>query len=199
MLEDWLLDGEVILRQGATYTWPGETPSPAVSSASTLAYTLVMSTPVQQGIAVRGQTKLYISAHPSSDIDGSIPPPEFIPDMVVEGSDSDPSDSSNGDFEIGEDFLAGSVLRSVNPSISSSSMNTSVNGNLTNGVGLSIPESTSSSGLHLASVEWTCRAHALQRPLSVVEDECAVYVRTADLGRIGVLDGDWVWCIFNAS
>ena len=191
MLEDWLLDGQVILREGATYTYPGDgSSSNAVGSA--LAYTLVMCAPVQQGVGVRGQTKFYVSAHPSAELDGVVPTPDAIPDMVIDDTESEPSSPSNGDFEIGEDFLAGSVLRSLSISPSPSA-SPSVNGHLTNG-DVPIPSfgSTSSSSLHLSSVEWTCRPHPLTRPISATEDECSVYVRTADLSRIGVLDGDWV-------
>ena len=200
MLEDWLLDGEMILREGSTYTFPGETTASGSSPAgASLAYTLVMCAPVQQGVAVRGQTKLYVSAHPSADRDGAIPASDAIPDMVFDEIESEPSGSSNGDFEIGEDFLAGSVLRSLSINSLSSSASPSINGHLTNG---DVPpgttsESTGSGGLRLSSVEWTCRVHALPRPVSPVGDECAVYVRTADLGRIGVLDGDWVSCVLQ--
>ena len=36
MLEDWLLDGDIILREGATYTYPGDV-SVQGNSSSTLA------------------------------------------------------------------------------------------------------------------------------------------------------------------
>ena len=195
MLEDWLLDRDIILRERATYTYPGDV-SPHGNSSSTLApgslsYKVVMATPVQQGIAQRGHTKLYVSANPVSAQENEVPEVDSIPEMVIDGSDSDASDSENGDFEIGEDFLAGSVLRSLNLS----SPSPSINGHLTNGdlAGLTEAESTASN-LHLSSMEWTCRAYPLQHPVSAAEDGCAVYVRTADLSHIGVLDGDWVCC-----
>ncbi|KAI0710443.1 AAA-domain-containing protein [Cerioporus squamosus] len=178
MLEEWLLDGNVILREGATYTHTREGP---------LTYKLIMASPVQQGIAQRGSTKLFVSAHPNSGQDGEIPEVDAIPDMVVDEADSD-REPEQGDFEIGEDFLAGSVLRSFSHSASSPS----VDGHLTNGDLASISESGSSAGhRHLSDMEWTCRAHPLQTRVSSLEDECAVYVRTSELSRIGVLDGDW--------
>ncbi|RPD65775.1 AAA-domain-containing protein [Lentinus tigrinus ALCF2SS1-7] len=178
MLEEWLQDGDVILREGATYTYTREGP---------LAYKLIMASPVQQGIAQRGSTKLYVSAHPTSGQDGEIPEVDAIPDMVIDEADSD-SEPEKGDFEIGEDFLAGSVLRSFGHSSSSPS----ISGHPTNGDLVSTGEAGSSAGhLHLSDVEWTCRAHPLQASVSALEDECAVYVRTSELSRIGVLDGDW--------
>ena len=178
MLEEWFLDGDVVLREGATYTHSRDGP---------LTYKLIMASPVQQGIAKRGSTKVYVSAHPASGEDGEVPEVDAIPDMVLDEADSG-SESDKGDFEIGEDFLAGSVLRSFGHSSSSPS----INGHLTNGELASTPEVGSSSHLHLSDVEWTCRAYPLQTPCSFLEDECAVYVRTSDLSRIGVLDGDWV-------
>lgn len=194
MLEDWLLDGDVILREGASYTYPGDVSAPGTSSSSvphqSLSYRLVMAAPVQQGIAQRSQTKLYISASPFSRAhEGQAPEVDSIPDMIIDGSESDPSESEKGDFEIGEDFLAGSVLRSL----SLTSLSPSINGHLTNGDLASTSEAESTvSNLHLSAMEWTCRAHPLQHPVLAVDDDSAVYVRTTELSRIGVLDGDWV-------
>ena len=189
MLEDWLLDGEMILREGATYSLDGAAGSSSspVSSTAALSYKLVMASPVQQGVARRGQTRLYVSAHPVQD--NEVPAEDAIPDMVVDGEgDSEPSGSEKGDFEIGEDFLAGSVLRSL----ALSSPSPSVNGHLTNGETVSLNGAEPSSNFHLSSMEWTCRAYPLQEPVSFTEDESAVYVRTSELSHIGVLDGDWV-------
>ncbi|RDX45475.1 AAA-domain-containing protein [Lentinus brumalis] len=177
MLVDWLLDGNVILREGTTYTHTRE---------GLLAYKLIMASPVQQGIAQRGSTKLLVSASPTLGQDGQTPEVDAIPDMVVDQTDSD-RESEDGDFEIGEDFLAGSVLRSFGHSSSSPS----VNGHLTNG-DLASNESEPSTGhLHLSDMEWTSRAYPLHTPVSILEDECAVYVRTVELSRIGVFNGDW--------
>ncbi|KAI1788454.1 AAA-domain-containing protein [Ganoderma leucocontextum] len=172
MLEDWLLDGDMILRKGMTYSLDNPTgfSSSFVSPAGPLSYKLVMATPVQQGVAQRGHTRLFVSAQPTQD-----------------GEDSEPTESEQGDFEIGEDFLAGSVLRSL----SLSSPSPSINGHVPNGDLGTPTRGEPSSGLHLSSVEWTCRAYALQQPVSSVEDESTVYVRTSELSRIGVLDGDW--------
>ncbi|TBU46999.1 AAA-domain-containing protein [Dichomitus squalens] len=181
VLEDWLLDEDMILREGATYSPDG------VASSSSLSYKLVMASPVQQGVARRGQTRLYVSAHPGQD--NEVPAEDSIPDMVVDGEeDSEPSGSEKGDFEIGEDFLAGSVLRSLVHTGSSPS----VNGHSTNGDLAGLNGTESGSSLHLSStMEWTCRAYPLQQAVSSIEDESTVYVRTSELSHIGVLDGDW--------
>ena len=154
-----------------------------------------MSTPVRQGVAVRGQTKIYV-LNPAVDSDGAVPTPESIPDMGIDETDSDPSGSSSGDFEIGEDFLAGSTLRSLSMSNSSPSPSLPLDDHLVTGDSTTPTEMAESSGaastLHLSSIEWTCSAYTLSESVSILEDECAVYVRTADLSRIGVLDGDWV-------
>ncbi|KAI0747694.1 AAA-domain-containing protein [Daedaleopsis nitida] len=189
MLEDWFLDGDMVLREGTTYSYTREHgTSSAASLTGHLAYKLVMATPVRQGVAQKGVTKLYVSVGPYPEQDGEVPEVDSIPDMVIDGSDSDESGSAKGEFEIGEDFLAGSVLRSLHLS----SPSPSLNGHLTNGDLASVSEAEStSSNLHLSAMEWTSRAHALSQPVSVVEDQCAVYVRTSDLSRIGILDGDW--------
>lgn len=191
VLEDWLLDGNMILREGATYSLdnPVGSSSSSISQTGSLAYKLVMATPVQQGIAQRGHTRLFVSAQLTQD--GEVPAEDSIPDMLVDGEeDLEPSGSEKGDFEIGEDFLAGSVLRSL----ALSSPSPSINGHASNG-DLGTTNSAESGGsLHLSSVEWTCKASPLQQPVSPVEDESTVYFRTSELGRIGVLDGDWVSC-----
>ncbi|KAH9924001.1 AAA-domain-containing protein [Epithele typhae] len=199
LLEDWLLDSDQILREGTTYTYPASGSSGSSSSSSfapgTLAYTLALCAPVQQGIAVRGQTKLYVSAHPSAALDGPVPSADSIPDMIVDELEaetgSERAESANGDFEIGEDFLAGSTLRALAIASPSATSSPSLNGHPMNGASASASPSPSGGSLHLSSVEWTCCARPLRRPVRVVEDECAVYVRTSDLSRIGVQESDW--------
>ncbi|KAM5535554.1 hypothetical protein V8D89_010721 [Ganoderma adspersum] len=188
VLEDWLLDENMILREGATYSLdnPVGSSSSSMSPTGPLSYKLVMATPVQQGIAQRGRTRLFVSAQPTQD--GEVPAEDSIPDMVVDGEeDSESSGSEKGDFEIGEDFLAGSVLRSL----ALSSPSPSINGHASNGDLGTTNGAESGRSLHLSSVEWTCRAYPLQQPVSPVEDESTVYFRTSELSRIGVLDGDW--------
>lgn len=176
-----------MLREGETYTLPREPSAASGSSSAALAaslqYKLVMSAPVQQGIARRGTTKVYVSAPPALDEDIS---EDAIPD-IPDGDFDELSGSEAGEFDIGEDFLAGSVLRPLSlpaspaPSPNGDKMNGATNGT-----------HTADGNLHLSHAERTYRAHALQRQVSRLEDECAVYVRTSELSRIGVLDGEWV-------
>ncbi|KAL1947477.1 hypothetical protein VTO73DRAFT_14438 [Trametes versicolor] len=185
-LEDWLFTSDMVLREGETYTLPRE-PSAASGSSSTalaasLQYKLVMSAPVQQGVARRGTTKVYVSAPQALDEDIS---EDAIPD-IPDGDLDELSGSEAGEFDIGEDFLAGSVLRplSLPASPAPSPNGDKVNG-ATNGT------HSADGNLHLSHAERTYRAHALPRQVSCLEDECAVYVRTSELSRIGVLDGEW--------
>ncbi|KAI0648219.1 AAA-domain-containing protein [Trametes meyenii] len=190
-LEEWLLASDTILREGAVYTLPRE--PYASGSASTLAaslqYRFVMASPVQQGIVQRGTTKMYVSAPPASDeMVSELDAIPTIPDGDLDiHSELELSGSEAGDFEIGEDFLAGSVLRSL--SLTSPSASPTPNGALTNGSSNGVAESANH--LHLGQPERTYRAYPLDQQVSAVEDECAVYVRTSELGRIGILDDEW--------
>ncbi|KAI0668555.1 AAA-domain-containing protein [Trametes maxima] len=191
-LEEWLLASNPILREGATYTLPHElhaSGSASTTLAASLQYRLVMASPVQQGIVQRGTTKVYVSAPPASEeivSEDAIPTiPDGDPDTH---SEPDVSGSETGDFEIGEDFLAGSVLRSL--SLTSPSASPTPNGNLVNGSSNRVGESAGH--LHLGQPERTYRAYPLEQQVSAVEDECAVYVRTSELGRIGILDDEWL-------
>ncbi|KAI0831786.1 AAA-domain-containing protein [Trametes gibbosa] len=185
-LENWLFSNGRILRENATYTLAREQDVVSVSSSAALSpslgYKIAMSGPVQQGLAQRGVTKVYVSAPPALDelvSEDAIP---TIPDGDDHGSESEPSGSEVGEYEIGDDFLAGSVLRSVNapgspgPTTNGTTANGAVNGDASSRLGQS---------------EHTYRAYALQRQVSKLEDECTVYVRTSELGRIGILDGEW--------
>ncbi|KAJ8469011.1 hypothetical protein ONZ51_g9275 [Trametes cubensis] len=146
-----------------------------------------MTAPVRQGVLERGVTKVYVSAPAAGEEATSEENIPTIPDGDLDGQlEPDASDSEAGEFEIGEDFLAGSVLRTLSLT---SPPGTPPNGALPNGV--TNGATHTNTGLHLAQPERTYKAHPLQRRISALEDECAVYVRTSELSRIGVLDGDW--------
>ncbi|KAI0637344.1 AAA-domain-containing protein [Trametes polyzona] len=190
-LEDHLLANNVVLREGTTYTLP-RTHDAAPESASTslapsLQYRLVMASPVRQGLIQRGHTKGYVSAPPTADEAGSEDALPTIPDGDMDDHASEPDASDSEDeFEIGEDFFAGSVLRSVNSPGPSSP---AVNGTMSNGAQNGVANGDSS--LHLSQPERIYKAYALDRQVPPIQDECAVYVRTSELSRIGVLDGEW--------
>ncbi|KAI0781289.1 AAA-domain-containing protein [Trametes elegans] len=189
-LEEWILSSGLMFREGTVYTWPrtadGAGSSAAALSAS-LQYKLVMSAPVRQGVVKRGTTNVYVSAPPASQEATSEDNIPTIPDGDLDGhTEAELSGSETGDFEIGEDFLAGSVLRSLD--LTSPSGSPTPNGTRVNGAmnGASEP-----SALHLGQPERTYGAHPLKRQVSFPEDGCAVYVRTSELSRVGVLDGEW--------
>ncbi|CDO74862.1 hypothetical protein BN946_scf185004.g12 [Trametes cinnabarina] len=184
-IEEWLLSSDVILREGATYTWSRDAQSSDPALVAPLQYKLIMAAPVQQGVAERGTTKICVSAPAALDeiaAEDNIP---TIPDGHFDiHPGSEESESEAGDFEIGEDFLAGSVLRSLNVTSPPGSPAPGVNGT-TNGI------THSASSSQLGQPERTYTAVPLHCQVSPLEDECAVYVRTSELGRMGVLDGDW--------
>ncbi|KAI8998975.1 AAA-domain-containing protein [Trametes punicea] len=183
-LEEWFLTNDTILRQGAIYNWSRDSSG---TLAAPLQYKVLMATPVQQGVVERGTTKVYLFA--PTILDEAIPE-DSIPTIPDGDFDLHPSaeesGSETGDFEIGEDFLAGSVLRSLNLT---NPPGFTINGASTNDITNGIAQSASN--LHLNQSERTYPAIPLREQLSFVEDECAVYVRTSELGRIGVLDGEW--------
>ncbi|KAI0373357.1 AAA-domain-containing protein [Pilatotrama ljubarskyi] len=188
-LEEWLFASEMVLREGTTYTLTRDHDASGSSAAltSTLQFRLVMAAPVQQGVSRRGSTKVYVSAPPASGevvAEDAIP---TIPDGDIDGySEPEISGSEQGEFEIGEDFLAGSVLRSLNVADNPGSP---PNGHAPNGVANGV--SDSAGNLSLSQPERAYKAYALDKQVLSLENECAVYVRTSELSRIGVLDGDW--------
>ncbi|KAH9890705.1 AAA-domain-containing protein [Cubamyces lactineus] len=186
-LEEWLLTSDLVFREGAIYTWAREVHGLSESLSPSLQYKLVMAAPVQQGVLERGVTKVYVSAPVVGEEAASEDNIPTIPDGDLDGQlEPDASGSEAGEYEIGEDFLAGSVLRTLN---FTSPPDTPPNGALTNGVTNGTTHTNIS--LHLAQAERAYKAHPLQKRIAASEDECAVYVRTSELSRIGVQDGDW--------
>lgn len=130
-----------------------------------LAYKLIMIEPVLQGYAQKSQTLFTL-----------LPPPEEPP--AVNGHEthlsSVPDDVhiefDDEELEIGESFLAGSLVpqptlypqQNVSPTIS----------------------------MPLFAHELTARPSST--PIHSGLDDHTMYVRTVDLSKIGVLDGDWV-------
>ncbi|KAJ3742031.1 AAA-domain-containing protein [Lentinula detonsa] len=80
--------------------------------------------------------------------------------------------SDDESVEINQDFLANSVVYpsyiSISPSLSSPRDGTRAEG------------------------DFLLEAHSLSSPVSILHDDHTVYLRTADLGRLGILSGDWV-------
>ncbi|KAI9456224.1 AAA-domain-containing protein [Lactarius psammicola] len=158
--EDWLCHNQRILRQNSVLSMDSQDSL----DRSPLTYKLIMTEPVLQGYAQKSQT-LFTLLPPMED------PPAINGHRVQSSSVPDDAhiESDDEDLEIGESFLAGSL-------VPQSTLYPQQNGSPT----ISVP---------LFSHELT------PRPLSTSIysglDDHTMYVRTVDLPKIGVLDGDW--------
>lgn len=154
--EDWLCHGQRILRQDSIYVWDtrdGLDPG-------SLTYKLIMTEPVLQGYAQKSQTLFTL-----------LPPTEGS--QAINGnqllSSSSVLDDDEEGLEIGESFLASSLISQ--PS--------------------SYPQQTDSSTICMSHLAHGFVANPLPE-LSLDLDEYTMYIRTVDLPKVGVLDGDWV-------
>jgi len=162
-----LCDDKPILRQGIVYTSNVDMTvngHDLGSSSKILKYRLDMTEPVLQGYAEE-KTNIVISYSHVSEVRLS------NADNLELSSDEDEG------VEIDEAFLASSVVHtSFNPV---SPANSQVNGG-----GILNPETNSS--------DVVFRSEALSNPQSSSQDSHTLYLRTVDLGRLGLLNGDWV-------
>jgi peroxin-6 len=131
-------------------------------SLKSFQYRLVMVEPVSQGYASAGNTKFLISMQVDQDNSGI-----YSHDYNSSHSSELGIEIDKEGIEIDESFLAGSVLRS-----------TSCHSRATSPHEI-IPE------LSFLSKSWNGLV------MSHMEDY-TVHVRTFDLGRVGLLNGDWV-------
>ncbi|KAK7466888.1 peroxisomal assembly protein [Stygiomarasmius scandens] len=161
-----LCDGKPILRQGVVYTSNVDMTVDGHdlgSSSKILKYRLDMTEPVLQGYAEE-KTNIIISYSHVSEVRLS------NADNLELSSDEDEG------VEIDEAFLASSVVHtSFNPV---SPANSQVSGG-----GILNPETNSS--------DVVFRSEALSNPQSSSQDSHTLYLRTVDLGRLGLLNGDW--------
>ena len=137
--------------------------SPDGLDPGALAYKLIMTEPVLQGHAQKSQT-LFTLLPPSKGFQA------VNGNQVLSSSVSDDVqiDDDEEGLEIGEHFLASSLISQ--PS--------------------SYPQHSPPIRMSHLSHEFT--ASPLPKPTSPDVDERTMYVRTADLPKVGVLDGDWV-------
>jgi peroxin-6 len=177
-IETWLSDESLILRQGAVHTfgsdllptnWHG-----ASGSRRFYQYRLDMLEPVLQGYARKGSTRFYVTFADSSS--------EHLSPEDIEAGDESESDPDG--IEIDECFLASSILHS-GQNMTPLSPRETVTDRLRN-TNVEPGEPTTS---HL---EFRFRTEPLPVPMSEFQDDCSLYLRTSDLGRIGILNGDWV-------
>ena len=134
-----------------------------------------MLEPVLQGYARKGSTQFYITFAASSNEYSS-------PEDDVEVEDESGSDPDG--IEIDECFLASSILHS-RPNMTPLSPRETVTDRLRD-TNVEPGEPTTS------HVEFRFFTEPLPVPASASQDDCTLYLRTSDLGRIGILNGDWV-------
>ncbi|KAJ4480455.1 P-loop containing nucleoside triphosphate hydrolase protein [Lentinula edodes] len=163
LLESLLCSKRQILRQGSVFCI---SPDVLVESPvyHPLEFRIDMLEPVSQGYAEAGRTTFFVTSLTDTSEDED---EDGETDTSTLGLSSD--DES---VEISHDFLANSVVypayNPISPSISNPKVDLRAEGDL-----------------HF-------RVHALYNPVSILHDDYTVYLRTADLGRLGVLSGDWV-------
>ncbi|KDR81364.1 hypothetical protein GALMADRAFT_239217 [Galerina marginata CBS 339.88] len=162
-LEVLLFDEQRILRQGDVVSV--NDPHSADGNSCAMKYRFEMLEPVLQGYAQRGTTKLFLLSSQGS--------PELSAPSVGEEfakNDTDDAFSLQDTIEIDEDFLGSSVL---GPPLLPDQ------GALAN---KSQKDEPSSNTYLCKSLPSVCDAQS---------DPCTLYLRTADLGKIGILSGDW--------
>lgn len=169
VLEDWLSEESVILRQGQIHTLTsvitsnGTEGSPTVKSYQ---FRIIMTEPMLQGVARKGSTRLYVTLATSSSGEyGNL--------------DIDEEMCSEDAVEIDETFLANSVLQTKYLST------------------LGAQEQDSGAPDHKSTNDQPddskmFQTQALQAPVSDDHGDCTLYLRTSDMGKVGVLNGDWV-------
>lgn len=165
VLESWFSDARPILRYGDVHSF-GSTVNEhlALATLENVQYRLTMLQPFLQGYAERNTTKLIVTLlEPINQ-----QPSEFVK----------PTCGDSDGIEIDESFLANSFLT---PSFITSLKDLDVRS----------PQDIH----HTFQVGLLSERHSF-KPVSsatgLLEDNCTVYLRTADLARIGILNGDWV-------
>lgn len=149
--------------------------------SSILEYRLTMLEPVLQGHAEQESTRVIIL--PASD---DTPTTDIFVNGIHKTSYVDGLDDEHDDLEIDEGFLANSL-----------------NSHIPNGVGhlntvLSTPDDSHHSLLSSSpGHEFTAQPlSSISHPEALSAGEFTVFVRTSDLPRVGIQDGDWVRYLF---
>jgi len=133
-----------------------------------LTYKLITTEPVLQGYAQKSQTLFTL-----------LPPTEgsqainWEPVLSSSVPDNVQIDEDEEGLEIGENFLASSLI--PQPS--------------------SYPQHSPT--IHMSHLSHEFTTSPLPKPTSLDLDEHTMYVRTVDLPKVGVLDGDWVSISFK--
>ncbi|KAL0574330.1 peroxisomal assembly protein [Marasmius crinis-equi] len=161
LLQQQLSGSQRILRQGSVHTLD----LGLADASEPLPFRLDMLEPVLQGYAAEGKTKLIVIP--------SFEDQTTHPEISSETHDIESNSDSEG-VEIDEDFLGNSVSNFTFNPVSPLSDK-------------SFPSGQSQS----SSNEVALQARPLSLPVSAFDDDHTLYLRTADLGRIGLLNGDW--------
>jgi peroxin-6 len=168
-LEDWFRRDGLILRQQSTYELPRSAlvpnpPLPNGTASLGLKYELLMTSPVLQGYACPSKTR-FVLLPPLDEPFGNGHVPSQSSGISTPTSDAL---SVDGDIEIDENFLVGSVSSTF-------------------------PDGQDATQSPHHSSRQSHRFIAEPLPgLVHSSDEHTVYLRTADLSRLGILDADWV-------
>jgi peroxin-6 len=177
----WLSDDSLILRQGAVHTFGSDllpTNGHGYSGFRKIyQYRLDMLEPVLQGFAQKGSTRFFVT---STNTWGE----QASPEDELELESTYDSGSDPDAVEIDEIFFANSVLHSRQNPVPPDPL-----GAVTDGLQYSNGEPEESTTFH---PDRRFRTEPLPEPQSIFQDDCALYLRTSDLGRIGVLNGGWV-------
>jgi peroxin-6 len=159
--ENWLCQGRKILRQDSKYSLNAQD-----DPAGLLTYKLIMTEPVLQGYAQKLQTLFTLlppAEEPRAMNGHQVLPSPSLPDDAQVELDADE------DLEIGESFLASSLLPQPSPF-----------------------SQQGDSTIRMSQFAQEFTAKPLSLPTFSEFDDYTMYVRTVDLPKIGVLDGDWV-------
>lgn len=166
------------MRQGEAYSFHGNVDGDAEGE---FRYRVLMTEPVLQGLVKAGQTRFVVVP---GDDEEPLPPEvvEVIEGNVDEDAEDDDEDSE-ADVEIDESFLAGSVLTPHYPE-------DGINGAEDEAGGRSPPGTSIRTSVNDRSFSMKPLDHPVDGEAD--GDEATIFVRTSDLGRIGVFSGDWV-------
>lgn len=167
VLETWLSKDRKILRLGAVYTFlsdelPFNGHDTSTEAQKSFKFRLDMVEPVLQGFSQRGITRFIVTADFAFGSE----------DVIDEEAESDQEG-----IEIDEAFLASSTLtRFLSPS---------------NGHYSSSPVVSNDSDEALPLQPYF-QTYPLSEPGNITDEHCTLYLRTTDLGKVGILNGDWV-------
>jgi peroxin-6 len=173
ILWSWMSTRSPILRQGVTYSLssPMLATNGYLGSAQLFRYRIDMTTPVLQGYFNAGSTRLVVTA------DHTFPAAGGGEKADIDG------------IEICEDFLASTVMRS-RPVVYPKPQAIPPEPNVAASIEASLAPASPS--------EMSFKSQPLLQPLTP-KDNMTLYLRMADLSRLGLLDGDWVSAHHNSS